>query len=771
MDTVAEQVSQTIRRTNEHTTAKISILQADLTVHIDSRIDSLQATVGAQLGEIISHLNHGDAKKGVSRKPVDTERQKRYVSQKRDVPQKIVIYQHECSLRLMMKYHDECLADSGASKIIEGYGKAKIILPNDTSIYIENALYASKSSRNLLSFKDIRRNGYHIETLNENNFEYLGITSIISGQKQIKEKLCALPSGMYFTTIKAVEANTCTNQKFIDQQSFKLWHDRLGHPGATMMRKIIMNSHGHPLKNQKILLHNDYSCVACSQGKLIIRPSPTKVDVEIPTFLERIHGDICGPIHPPCGPFRYFMILIDASTRWSHVSLLSTRNIAFARLLAQIIKLRAQFPDYSIKKIRLDNAAEFKSQAFDEYCISIWISVEHSVAHVHTQNGLAEAFIKRLQLIARPLLMRTKLSSSAWGHAIIHAASLVRIRPTNYHQYSPLQLAYGREPDVSHLRVFGCSVQVPLPPTQRTKMGPQRRVGIYVGFDSPSIIRYLEPLTGDLFTARFADCHFDESEFPTLGVVKLYPEEQRKVSWNEKTLSHYDPRNNQSEQEVERIIHLQRIANQLPDAFVNTKNVTKSHIHAENTPVKIDVPVGPTNIQPANESKIRQKRGRPIGSKDTVPRKRKVQDKENSKAPEEEIPDDIVREINEPGIGNIPEELQIGENNEISTNYISSQKLWDRNNTIIDNVFVLNVAFDIMHNGNLEPQSVNDCQKRNDWPKWKEAIQAELDSLERRKVFGPVVRTPKNVIPVGYRWVFVRKRNANDDIFSSIRKS
>jgi hypothetical protein len=55
-------------------------------------------------------------------------------------------------------------------------------------------------------------------------------------------------------------------------------------------------------------------------------------------------------------------------------------------------------------------------------------------------------------------------------------------------------------------------------------MGPQRRLGIYVGFDSPSIIRYLEPLTGDVFTARFADCHFNETVFPPLGGGKLLPE-------------------------------------------------------------------------------------------------------------------------------------------------------------------------------------------------------------------------------------------------------
>ena len=50
-------------------------------------------------------------------------------------------------------------------------------------------------------------------------------------------------------------------------------------------------------------------------------------------------------------------------------------------------------------------------------------------------------------------------------------------------------------------------------PPLRRKIGPQRRMGIYVGYDSLLIIRYLEPLTGDLFTAHFVDCYFYEIVF------------------------------------------------------------------------------------------------------------------------------------------------------------------------------------------------------------------------------------------------------------------
>ena len=84
------------------------------------------------------------------------------------------------------------------------------------------------------------------------------------------------------------------------------------------------------------------------------------------------------------------------------------------RLFAQIIRLRAQFLNYTVKLFRLDNVGEFTSQAFNDYCMSIEITVEQSVAHVHTQNNLAESFINKcLQLIVIPLLMRTKLPISA----------------------------------------------------------------------------------------------------------------------------------------------------------------------------------------------------------------------------------------------------------------------------------------------------------------------------------------------------------------------
>ena len=38
--------------------------------------------------------------------------------------------------------------------------------------------------------------------------------------------------------------------------------------------------------------------------------------------------------------------------------------------------------------------------------------------------------------------------------------------------------------------------------------------------------------------------------------------------------------------------------------------------------------------------------------------------------------------------------------------------------------------------------------------------------LAKREVFGPMVQTPENIKLVGYKCVFVRKRNENDEMIT-----
>jgi hypothetical protein len=66
-------------------------------------------------------------------------------------------------------------------------------------VVIEDALLYPNSTRNLLSFRDIRQNGIHIETRDENQEEFLFLTKPNKYGKHICEKISSFTSGLYYT--------------------------------------------------------------------------------------------------------------------------------------------------------------------------------------------------------------------------------------------------------------------------------------------------------------------------------------------------------------------------------------------------------------------------------------------------------------------------------------------------------------------------------------------------------------------------------------------
>jgi hypothetical protein len=158
------------------------------------------------------------------------------------------------------------------------------------------------------------------------------------------------------------------------------------------------------------------------------------------------------------------------------------------------------------------------------------IKVQHSVPYVHTQNSLAESLIKRIKLIARHLLHNCNLPITCWGHAVLYAANLIQLRPTIYHSVFPLFLVRGNAPSIFHLRKFDCVVYALISPPQRTTMDSHRKMSIYMGYQCSSIIKYLEPMTEDLFTTRYADCIFNDDHFLALGGEFLNNSECHKIN-------------------------------------------------------------------------------------------------------------------------------------------------------------------------------------------------------------------------------------------------
>jgi hypothetical protein len=118
---------------------------------------------------------------------------------------------------------------------------------------------------------------------------------------------------------------------------------------------------------------------------------------------------------------------------------------------------------------------------------------------------------------------------------------------------------------------------------------PHRKLGIDMRYHSLSIIKYLEPLIGSLFTTWYTDCIFNENYFLALGGDYKCHSKCQKINWDEKFIISSDPRTKETKLQVQKIINLQKIIKNLPDAFTDYKGVTKSWNHVVNTPKRVGV--------------------------------------------------------------------------------------------------------------------------------------------------------------------------------------
>ena len=446
-------------------------------------------------------------------------------------------------------------------------------------------------------------------------------------------------------------------------------------------------------------------CNACVQGKMINRPSRWKLPTELPPRLHRLHGDTYGSITPALGPFKYFMVLVDVAGIYFEVSLLSTRNIMFSKLLAMLIKFRTHYPNFPVKTLRMDNVQGFKSQHFEDYCMATRIELTYSVSYEHSQNGLAKAFIKKIQLISRPLLIQAGLPSYFWEHAVLHVATLLRYRPTLLNDFSPLELLSGQKPDVSHFRVFGCQVWVPIVEPKRITISHYRIENVYVGFDSPNVIRYLIPSIGVLHKARFQNCKFDETTFPSVTTSK--PNAPLDF-WAPKTLTlNLDPRIALTNTEVKKVLGLKTLAEKLPDEFTNIPRVARNPLPGAGlAPLSIRPERQPVEKPPAKKSQV-------SNLSDVIP-------------PSEPIE-------SEPLLCTSAEQEQVMS-------------------------FVQDITS--LENDHL---TLDEAKASPDWAKWQTTLQAEYQSLRKHNVFGPLVTT-LTTRPVGHKLIFVKKRNAQGEI-------
>ena len=223
-----------------------------------------------------------------------------------------------------------------------------------------------------------------------------------------------------------------------------------------------------------------------------------------------LHMDICGLylVATPSG-MKYFFVILDDCANFGFTSLLRLHSDAFGfySLTEAFMERSAGRP---VRAVHSDGALEFTAGMMGQHFQSKGISVQVAAPYAHSQNGKAECYVQTLEDGGQTLIADSSLPASFWGDAILTVQYIRNHIPTSAlpDGKTPFEVFFGKKPDLSHLRVWGCQCFVAIPPELHSKGGPRHFEGIFVGYEEGRVGWHVRDLQGRTHFSR--DVIFNE---------------------------------------------------------------------------------------------------------------------------------------------------------------------------------------------------------------------------------------------------------------------
>ena len=140
-----------------------------------------------------------------------------------------------------------------------------------------------------------------------------------------------------------------------------------------------------------------------------------------------------------------------------------------------------------LKTIRTDRGGEFLSKEQKRYLQEHGIEHQTSMPYSPQQNGRAKRFQQTIINKAESMRHAAGLSDGFWKHAVGTAVHVYNVTPISKAKFlTPKEMWSGSKPDISHLRIFGCTAYVHVLKGKRRKLDPKSREMIFVGYENLS---------------------------------------------------------------------------------------------------------------------------------------------------------------------------------------------------------------------------------------------------------------------------------------------
>lgn len=645
------------------------------------------------------------------------------------------------------------ISTSEEGRKIYATGQGPAILRSRGELFkIGHALYVPELSTPLLSLSTLQQRGHSFKSSSS------GLEIQLNDGRKIK---CLLSTrgglgGLYYIPVDdyplSAEQRAASFLTGSTEEKTAIWHERLGHPGQTVMRQAA--------QTYNLDLSREVKCDTCELAKSHVQPASRRTKDSIATVpLGRVHSDIMGPIAPTTfGGSKYIVTFIDDFTSKVWVMPMTHKSQTFPIFKAFQAVVEREI-GHKIKILRSDNGGEYISTEFNQHCTTNGIKRELTSPYSPLQNGKAERMNRSLQEMVRTFILNRKIDPRLWADLFITAAYVKNVLPSAAvanKGKSPDELWFGKLTPIGHLRAIGCRAFVHMPKGQEQtkhlrqgKLGPRARIGQLVGYCDTKTYR-VHMGDGQIATTR--DVTFDESQS---GLTSSGTESQQQVQGGEVTAAGSGGGGGVTLPDISSFVRPEP-----SDSIDVTSRIEGSRASATPPPrYASEEPNSPQSSAPQIPETIPE----------TVDEGEEA-DRDSGEA--ENTDDEVERSLTPVSplrARPLLSEDNVSDSDSSRRSRTSTSRLGidvPMNNSLGTLLTVDDgpeVAFLTPIRDGDEPNSYNEAMKSPYKREWKEAIQRELNSMHKNKVWKLVDRPPDANI-VSNRWVFKVKRDTEGKI-------
>jgi hypothetical protein len=200
-------------------------------------------------------------------------------------------------------------------------------------------------------------------------------------------------------------------------------------------------------------------------------------------MLRLIHSDLTELLTRSYHGYKWFILFMDDLTSHAWIINLKAKSNAASAMHDFMAHIRTQH-QAKLKHWWFDGGGEFKPM--ENELQKDGIVIEKLIPHEQQQNGHAEHLISTIMDKAQAIHFTAELPQSWWEFCVKHGLYLYNKTPIKHTMWkTPYENLMKTTPDVSNLRIFGCTAYVFLPEeVQINKLNPKSELMTFISFQT-----------------------------------------------------------------------------------------------------------------------------------------------------------------------------------------------------------------------------------------------------------------------------------------------